>query len=150
MIDQVGKQNTDRELWREHKGDYYAPSLHVTQGGGIGINVGGRVIVMPVREWHAHALKASAIAPWICKAQPTADPPQDCDWPNCGCDPHASEVIECLIESGWAPEHEARRMREQIGKAHELLSAVVEQSPEIAQSKAFVQKCIEWCKAVRP
>lgn len=43
--------NTDRELWRESD-SYYAPSIHVTDGGGIGINVGGHVIVMTVRAWH--------------------------------------------------------------------------------------------------
>lgn len=47
--------NTDRELWRETAGDYYAPSLFVTAGGGIGINVGGYVHVLPIREWHALA-----------------------------------------------------------------------------------------------
>lgn len=46
-------QNTDRELWREIPGDYYAPSLFVTQDGGVGINVGGRVFVKSLREWHA-------------------------------------------------------------------------------------------------
>lgn len=45
--------NTDRELFRE--GDFYAPSVHVTQGGHIGMNVGGHVIVMSIREWHALA-----------------------------------------------------------------------------------------------
>lgn len=35
-------QNTDRELWRESPGDYYANSIHLTESGGIGINVGGR------------------------------------------------------------------------------------------------------------
>ena len=48
-------QNTDRELWRETPGDYYADSLYVTEGGGIGMNVGGFVIVLPIREWHALA-----------------------------------------------------------------------------------------------
>ncbi len=48
-------KNTDRELWREREDDYYAPSLFVTEGGGIGVNVGGHVIVMPIREWHALA-----------------------------------------------------------------------------------------------
>jgi hypothetical protein len=38
-----------------------------------------------------------------CKAQPTADPPQDCDWPVCGCDPYADKVIEALQESGKLP-----------------------------------------------
>lgn len=43
-------QNNDRELWRE--GDFYSPSIHVTEHGGIGINVGGHVIVAPLRSWH--------------------------------------------------------------------------------------------------
>jgi hypothetical protein len=51
--------NTDRELYREKSelpadpDNYYAPSLHVTKEGGIGINVGGYVIVKTLREWHA-------------------------------------------------------------------------------------------------
>jgi hypothetical protein len=45
-------QNTDRELWREKEGDYYSPNLFVTSEGGIGMNVGGYCIVMPIKEWH--------------------------------------------------------------------------------------------------
>ena len=45
-------ENTDIELWRETEGDAYAASIHVTKGGGIGINCGGRVYVKPIREWH--------------------------------------------------------------------------------------------------
>lgn len=45
-------ENTDREIYREPPGDYYAYSIHVTQGGGIGINVGGTVYVKPLVEWH--------------------------------------------------------------------------------------------------
>lgn len=45
-------KNTDREIWREREGDYYAHSIHVTEGGSIGLNCGGTVIVKPVREWH--------------------------------------------------------------------------------------------------
>src|SRR2546425_620415 len=45
--------NTDRELWREREGDYYADSIHVTESGEIGINVGGRVVVQKLRDWHA-------------------------------------------------------------------------------------------------
>jgi hypothetical protein len=47
--------NTDRELWREREGDYYANSIHVTEHGGVGINVGGHVIVKPLTDWHALA-----------------------------------------------------------------------------------------------
>lgn len=45
-------QNTDREIWRERPGDYYADSIHVTETGGIGLNVGGWVMVLPIRTWH--------------------------------------------------------------------------------------------------
>ena len=47
--------NTDREIWREREGDYYADSIHVTKEGAIGINCGGNVIVLPIREWHKRA-----------------------------------------------------------------------------------------------
>jgi len=49
------RANTDRELWRERPGDYYADSIHVTEQGAIGVNVGGHVIVLPVRDWHRRA-----------------------------------------------------------------------------------------------
>ncbi len=55
--DERPSQNTDRELWREPHpdppGSYYANSIHVTEGGGIGINVGGTVIVRTLAQWHA-------------------------------------------------------------------------------------------------
>jgi hypothetical protein len=49
--------NTDREIWRKGDGDgngmsHYEPSIHVTQDGRIGINVGGNVHELPVEEWH--------------------------------------------------------------------------------------------------
>lgn len=53
--------NTDKELWRETPGDFYSPSLHVTAAGGIGINVGGFVAVMPLREWHKLARRVASL-----------------------------------------------------------------------------------------
>jgi hypothetical protein len=51
-----GCKNTDRELWRQPdkdgKGDFYSDSVHVTQDGGIGINVGGLVFVKTLAQWH--------------------------------------------------------------------------------------------------
>lgn len=47
--------NTDKELWRETEGDYYANSIHVTKGGGVGINVGGSVRVLTLQQWHEAA-----------------------------------------------------------------------------------------------
>lgn len=46
-------QNTDTELWRAPPGEYYADSVHITEGGGLGINCGGLVIVRPLRDWHS-------------------------------------------------------------------------------------------------
>jgi len=45
-------ENTDKEIWREKKGDYYSDSIHVTEHNGIGIDCGGHVIVAPIRKWH--------------------------------------------------------------------------------------------------
>jgi hypothetical protein len=56
-------QNTDRELWREREGDFYADSIHVTASGAIGMNVGGTVYVLPIREWHRRASSPGAAAP---------------------------------------------------------------------------------------
>lgn len=53
--------NTDRELWREREGDYYADSLFVTEHGGIGMNVGGTCYVLPIQAWHALAAAANPI-----------------------------------------------------------------------------------------
>jgi hypothetical protein len=58
-------ENTDRELYREPDktgaGDYYSNSLHVTEGRGVGINVGGLVFVKTLAEWHALAVKFEPI-----------------------------------------------------------------------------------------
>lgn len=50
----------------------------------------------------AEALEGNAAPSWKCKAQPTADTPQDCDWPWCGCDPHADKVIAAIQENDFA------------------------------------------------
>lgn len=51
MTNELGL-NTDKEIWRRIPEDYYSPSIHVTQSGDIGINVGGFVIEMPIEDWH--------------------------------------------------------------------------------------------------
>lgn len=62
MSDQACK-NTDRELWRERPGDSYSNSIHVTEHGGIGINVGGHVLVAPVKQWHDCGEKLLCVNP---------------------------------------------------------------------------------------
>lgn len=52
--------NTDRDLWREPPGDYYANRLFLTEGGGIGMDVGGHCIVKPIKEWFRLARAESA------------------------------------------------------------------------------------------
>ena len=51
-MDKNACENTDKEIWRKTESDYYSPSIHVTESGSIGINVGDYVIVAPVEEWH--------------------------------------------------------------------------------------------------
>lgn len=46
-------ENTNRELWRERPGDFYSDSIFVTENGSIGMNCGGTVAVMPIRQWYA-------------------------------------------------------------------------------------------------
>jgi hypothetical protein len=64
-----GKKNTDREIWRERPGDFYSDSIHVTEDGAIGMNVGGYVIVMPHYEWHALASGAVEVVEWSPKSK---------------------------------------------------------------------------------
>lgn len=49
-------------------------------------------------------LREASMPKWVCGAthQGTAggNDPTDCNWPTCGCDPHATEVIKALQESG--------------------------------------------------
>lgn len=45
-------------------------------------------------------LKELSVGTFLCKARASAaDPPQECDWPRCGCDPYADKVIGALQES---------------------------------------------------
>ena len=54
---EMALNNTDRELWRASPDDAYEARVFITTDGGLGLNVGGRVIVMPVERWHELALK---------------------------------------------------------------------------------------------
>ena len=48
----LGSKNEDTEIWRKIIGDYYSPSIHLTKKGEIGINVGGKVYIRSVENWH--------------------------------------------------------------------------------------------------
>jgi hypothetical protein len=47
---------------------------------------------------------APAQSSWECIGRKQSLPePGECNWPDCGCDPHATKVIESLVEQGWTP-----------------------------------------------
>lgn len=43
---------------------------------------------------------ASISGEWKCSARSSIDPPQECDWPLCSCDPYANKVKASLQECG--------------------------------------------------
>ena len=48
-------KNTDKQIWVKEGAEIdegYLPSIYVTEGGHIGIKVGGTVIVKSVEDWH--------------------------------------------------------------------------------------------------
>jgi len=76
----------------------------------------------PTRE--AVALSADqSDATWKCKANPRAIEPEDCGWPECGCDPHAERVMQGLIESGWTAPADREAIR---GSATTMMQAFYE------------------------
>ena len=88
--------NTDREIWRERPGDYYSDSVHVTEGGSLGINCGGHVIVMPLRYWQ-HAAKEQLER----DSQPVPQPvtPKDIRC-NCCCARNGTSDFCCDLDCG--------------------------------------------------
>ena len=54
MSEERAAQCNDRQIWEAKKSDRYLcpPSIHVTDGDGIGMNVAGSVYVMPIEAWH--------------------------------------------------------------------------------------------------
>ena len=88
--------NTDREIWRSpDNGGFYADSIHVTQGGGIGINCGGHVIVKPLRDWHALALAALPSSP--ARVLPEGIIPL-ADKTECGCTDECMHKPDCVFD----------------------------------------------------
>ncbi len=65
--------------------------------------------------WNKRA--APETSAFRCKANRTADPPQDCDWPHCGCDPKADKVLEALSEEGVLDDAARYRYLRQPGNA---------------------------------
>lgn len=87
MNDRPAK-NTDVEIWRgpsrlenpELDPDrFYADSIHVTEGGGIGFNCGGMVIVRPAREWYTAMLDKMGGPHETIKTRPSLVVLDDCE-----------------------------------------------------------------------
>ena len=67
------------------------------------LGAGGGFAPMPSRsEAEAISAQLEAKKEWTCKVRHagTTDPPQDCDWPWCGCDPQADRILAALQEEG--------------------------------------------------
>lgn len=54
-------ESHDVHLWPQTSRDGYAPTVHGVTEDAIGINVGGYVIVQPIRTWHAQAKSYGAL-----------------------------------------------------------------------------------------
>jgi len=63
-------------------------------------------------------------ADWKCLAQRTADPPQDCDAPFCGCNPVWLDALTMAQESGWLTLTDATDLRAQLATARERVRAL--------------------------
>ena len=88
--------------------------------------------------------RLAGVEPWECKGRdsgPGGNPPGDCNWPVCGCDPHASKVIDALEESGafvtaneLAAERTAREAAEDALREARTMAAL---SPETQTGAAL-------------
>lgn len=106
---------------------------------GTGLRVGAADAVQPATS-EIMDVTAGETAPnsdcltpaaWECQGRKQALPePADCNWPDCGCDPHATKVIESLLEQGWCDgtvtrqqyQKEIAQLRAQVEKAKASLT----------------------------
>ncbi len=82
---------------------------------------------------------------FTCKARKSvgANDPQDCNWPLCGCDPHADKVIETLNESGLCVVPDSGDHFELIQAGCEALKGMDPDQPEeivMAVYEAMVER----------
>lgn len=75
---------------------------------GVHVETTGATLDDSSQLWNTRSAPSVDAAGWTCKALRSTFPEQvDCDWPNCGCDPAASKVIEALQEQGMLRESTA-------------------------------------------
>jgi hypothetical protein len=82
----------------------------------------------------AEALLARLPKGWACKARPTADPPQDCAMPFCGCNPAWQDALASAQESGWLTLQEADALRADVRALAEALARFKEWADNWAES----------------
>lgn len=132
MDEQAACKNTDRELWREREGDYYAPSLFLTEGGGIGMDVGGHVIVMPVRKWHKLACVPAQDGTALVRQFNEWTPPMRADKPF---DPN--EIAANLVEA-WHKEFFGLRISDwKLGELQRRIATALVGEPRVGAEQTL-------------
>jgi hypothetical protein len=69
---------------------------------------------------------------WKCGADAYADPPRDCNFPHCGCDPGAEKVLDAIREEGYLSPDEAQVLRSRLRAADELIARFAGLHPALA------------------
>lgn len=141
MSDQAS-ENTATELYREPGAspgmEYYQPSVHVTKNGLIGMDVGGMVFVMSIRDWHSKATGSEAsITPGEHKASSKLAPLP----PSTELEKEIDELLEpmaCIDCTGYPNnEHEAAK-----SKIQELITKHTQL--EVEKAKTDLEPIAYW------
>jgi len=83
-----------------------------------------RTLSAVTRERDEALAKIASERPRKCAATISTDPPQDCDFPFCGCDPNVSKAMDILAECGWLPHREADELRRERDEARRILAEI--------------------------
>ena len=105
-----------------------------------------RCLPIPDYDAMARAVAERVVSQYPCRAQRTADPPQDCGAPFCGCRPAWADAVQMLLECGWGPcaDRDARlaRLGEALRTVRFTLTALPTLYPQLKASEA-VSKAVE-------
>lgn len=75
-------------------------------------------------------------AGWTCLARKQSLPePAECNWPDCGCDPHAMKVIESLVEQGWTAPREAPAPAEGVSETNAAIKEAIDCITDLGSGK---------------
>jgi hypothetical protein len=79
----------------------------------------------------------------------TTDPPQDCDYPFCGCDEHATRVIATLQECGWGPNAPSSSQSAETPQPLVTCDDCLRDVPSIDKNSRCPDCAAEWLKRDR-